>query len=138
VESEQWWSEHCGTASAHMVLATRVAALLVAAKSSGITSAAASQGSENCKRRHRERRHRDRWHLDNGLDVHRDRWHLDNGLDVPLEAHSLTKAHSLTPRVALTGLIEYHCRQHAVKHTLVSSCCGPCEAGALRFKVTWA
>jgi hypothetical protein len=125
VESEQWWSEYCGTASAHMVLATRVAALLVAAKSSGITSAAASQGSENCKRRHRERRHRDRWHL-------------DNGLDVPLEAHSLTKAHSLTPRVALTGLIEYHCRQHAVKHTLVSSCCGPCEAGALRFKVTWA
>ena len=125
MESEQWWSEHCGTASAHMVLATRVAALLVAAKSSGITSAAASQGSENCKRRHRERRHRDRWHL-------------DNGLDVPLEAHSLTKAHSLTPRVALTGLIEYHCRQHAVKHTLVSSCCGPCEAGALRFKVTWA
>ena len=36
------------------------------------------------------------------------------------------------------GASVYLSAPQAVEHTPVSSCRGPCEAGALRFKVTWA
>ena len=67
-------------------------------------------------RQHCMRRHCERWH--------RERWHRDDGHDVPLEAQTARQKRSSTPHIALTWLIEYHCGQQAVKHTLVSSYCG--------------